>query len=72
MAISATNPSTFGEYGDVIREFHRIDKRNQAVRTKRAIVVGILLTVLGGAAVTGCGSTIARSAPEDAPIGDVL
>ena len=44
----ATHPAELGGCAKAIRQFHDIDARKQAWRTRRGVVLGILLTVLGG------------------------
>jgi hypothetical protein len=71
MTTLATNPVALGEYAETIRALHSTDKRNQAARTRHAIVVGVLLTALGGAALTGCASMGSGYARGDVTTGCV-
>lgn len=51
-------PPILDNYAETIRELCRRDRAMQAARSKRAAVVGILLTVLGSAALMGCGQML--------------
>lgn len=53
MSHTATNSVTLGDYADVIAALHRTDRRRQAGETWKAILVGVLLAVLGGAVLIG-------------------
>lgn len=54
MTHAACNSATIGDYADAIRALHLTDKRKRAAQSLRAVVLATLLTLLGGAALTGC------------------
>lgn len=66
MTSTASHYATVGDYAETIGALHVIDKKNQATRTRRAIVLGTLLAVLGGAALTGSTSMGSGFAQADA------
>jgi len=72
MTTLITNPETLGGHTELIRALHDIDKRNQAARTRQAVIVGILLTLLGGSALTGRASADSGHVKSDDTTGYVL
>ena len=52
MIQTAHYSAAFENYTDAIQIFHERDRRNQVMRSRRAVIVGALLVLLGSASLT--------------------
>ena len=66
MTSTTSQYAAVGDFAETIGALLLIDKKNQATRTRRAVVLAARLVVLGGAALTGRASKGSGYAHGDA------